>query len=95
MKCNCECDTCYDKCPIGTVSNKLEQTIEFKKPVSVLYNGRICYYSINVVKVYVMRSGKPSHVIDDKGEKYDFGFIEYKDLIYNAIIKNLMFKELI
>lgn len=80
-----------------TIKNNkvVNQMVELKKPVSALYNGRICYYSINVVKVYVMRSGKPSHVIDDKGEKYDFGLIDGKDLIYNAIIRNLMFKELI
>lgn len=95
MKCNCECDTCYDDCPTGTTINKLEQTVEFKKPVSVIYEGMVVWKSINVAKVYVMRSGKPSYVIDDKGERYDFEYIEDKELIYRTVIRNVMYKGLI
>lgn len=73
----------------------INQIIELKKPIFVVYEGRILSQTINVTKIYVLRNGKPGHLIDEKGVKYDFEYIEDKELIYHAIIKNLMFKELI
>ena len=77
------------------MNTKIVQIIEFKSPVSVTYESRVIWEAIKVVKVYVLRSGKPSFVIDETGNKYDFEYISDKDLIYLTIIRNLMFKELI
>ena len=73
----------------------MEQTIKLKNQVSVIYEGRISWETIRVEKVYVLRSGRISHVIDDKGNKYDFEYVDDKESIYRSVIKNLMFKELI
>jgi hypothetical protein len=51
--------------------------------------------TITVTKVYVLRSGKPSYVIDESNNKYDFEYVSDKDLIYRTIVRNLMFKELV
>lgn len=73
----------------------MEQTIKLKNQVSVIYEGRISWETIRVEKVYVLRSGRISHVIDDKGNKYDFEYIDNKESIYRSVIRNLMFKEII
>ena len=73
----------------------MEQTIKLKNPTPVIYEGRISWETIRVEKVYVLRSGRISHVIDDKGNKYDFEYIDNKESIYRSVIRNLMFKELI
>jgi hypothetical protein len=73
----------------------MEQTIKLKNPVSVIYEGRISWETIRVEKVHVLRSGRISHVIDDKGNKYDFEYIDNKESIYRSVIRNLMFNELI
>lgn len=86
------------------MDNKINQVIEFKSPINVMYEKwGGTFASIQVVKVYVLRSGKPSFVFDEHGDKYDFervigkcnNVVNYKDLIYRTIIRNLMFKELI
>lgn len=73
----------------------INQTIEFKKPVNVIYEGRITPKMINVVKAYILRSGKPGFLTDEKGESYDFEYVYDKETIYRTIIRNLMFKDLI
>jgi hypothetical protein len=52
---------------------------------------------MSIVKAFVLRSGKPSYVVDAAGNKRDFEYFDDddKDLIYRTIIRNLMFKELI
>jgi hypothetical protein len=77
------------------MNTKIVQIIEFKKSVSVIYEGQVMWKAIKVTKVYVLRSGKPSFVIDETGDKYDFEYISDKDLIYRTIVRNLMFKELV
>lgn len=77
------------------MESKINQVIEFKNPIPVIYEGRILWETIRVEKVYVLKSGRISHVIDDKGNKYDFEYIDNKESIYRSVIRNLMFKEII
>lgn len=77
------------------MNTKIVQIVKFKNPISVTYESMVIWESIKVVKVYVLRSGKPSFVIDETGNKYDFEYISDKDLIYRTIVRNLIFKELI
>ena len=94
--CNCECDVCYDNCP-GDMNTKIVQLVEFKEPIFAAYEGRVIWQSVTIVKAFVLRSGKPSYVVDAAGNKYDFEYFDDNDknLIYRTIIRNLMFKELI
>jgi len=96
MLCSCECDVCYDNCP-GDMNTKIVQLVEFKEPISAVYEGRVIWQSVTIVKAFVLRSGKPSYVVDADGNKCDFEYFgdSDKDLIYRTIIRNLMFKELI
>jgi len=73
----------------------MNQLIEFKESINVKIEGRFAYFTKKIVKVFVLRSGKPSYVIDEDGSKYDFEYVEDKDLVYRTIVRNLMFKELI
>jgi len=97
MLCSCECDVCYDNCPGDMNTKVVNQIVEFKKPVNVIYYGRIRFELRPIVKAFVLRSGKPSYVVDVDGNKCDFEYFDDsdKDLIYRTIIRNLMFKELI
>ena len=96
ITCSCECDVCYDNCP-GDMNTKIVQLVEFKKSVNVIYYGRIRFESMSIVKAFVLRSGKPSYVVDSDGNRCDFEYFDDddKNLIYRTIIRNLMFKELI
>ena len=77
-------------------SNKVvSQMVEFKKPVDVTYEGQFFDQEVSAVKVMVLRSGKPSYIVDKDGERYEFEYITEKELIYRTVIRNLMFKELI
>ena len=77
-------------------SNKVvNQMIELKKPVDVTYEGQFFDQEVSAVKVMVLRSGKPSYIVDKDGERYEFEYITEKELIYRTVIRNLMFKELI
>ena len=94
--CNCECDVCFDNCP-GDMNTKIVQLVEFKEPIFAVYESRVMWQSVTIVKAFVLRSGKPSYVVDAAGNKYDFEYFDDNDknLIYRTIIRNLMFKELI
>jgi hypothetical protein len=69
----------------------VNQFVKLKKPISVIYEGRTSYKTISVIKVYVLRSGKISQVIDVNAVKYDMFFIEDKEEIYIAVLKQLMY----
>lgn len=76
---------------------RVEQTVVLKESVVVKYEGRILYQIIRVKKVYVCRSGLPAHVVDEDNNLYEFEYLDDDDKmrIYRAVIKNLIFKNLI
>jgi len=80
-----------------TIKNNkvVNQMVELKKPVDVTYEGQFFDQEVSAVKVMVLRSGKPSYIVDKDGERYEFEYITEKELIYRTVIRNLMFKELI
>lgn len=64
--------------------------ITFKNPIALIFESRICDFTIYVFEIRVLKSGKPYAVFTKDGKRYDFEHLtDYsKELVEKIVERN-------
>ena len=64
--------------------------ITFKKPIALVFEGRICDFTIYVSEIRVLKSGNASFVRNKEGEKFNYEFLddESKEIVDKIVEHN-------
>jgi len=64
--------------------------ITFKNPIALVFEGRICDFTIYISEIRVLKSGKPYAVYTKDGKRYDFEYLtdSSKELVEKIVERN-------
>lgn len=64
--------------------------ITFKKPIALIFEGRICDFTIYISEIRVLRSGKPYAVYTKDDKRYNFEYLtdSSKELVEKIVERN-------